>query len=209
MVFDPFGDYETLGYLRNAVGEKDLQKVKRLEHRSFLTQLPRASENLKSLEDITYQQLLDTHKQFFGPIYPWAGQDRSLTSPNRVIKKGPVEFCATSELRLASNYALQLGREPETMRTRPGYVMGQFAFAHPFLEGNGRTILVIHTELARRAGFQIDWFKTNKADYLLALTEELETPGQKLDAYLKPFLVDLEPERSPVDSLGGLPGLNR
>lgn len=176
MVFDPFGDYETLGYLRNTFGEKNLQKVKRLESRSFLAQLPRVSEKLKSFGDITYKQLLDTHKQLFGAIYPWAGQDRSVTSPNRQIWKGSIEFAHTMDLKRASEHALQQARDFELMRCRPGYILGLFAFSHPFLEGHGRTILVIHTELARRAGFKVDWFRTTKLDDLQALTEELETP---------------------------------
>lgn len=32
-VFDPFGDFETKGYLRNTLGEKNLQEVKSMvEH---------------------------------------------------------------------------------------------------------------------------------------------------------------------------------
>ena len=37
MTFDPFGDFETRGYLRNVANEKNLVIVKRLEHASFLT----------------------------------------------------------------------------------------------------------------------------------------------------------------------------
>ncbi len=37
MTFDPFGDFETQGYLRNLAKEKDLDIVRRLEHTSFTT----------------------------------------------------------------------------------------------------------------------------------------------------------------------------
>ncbi len=40
--------------------------------------------------------------------------------------------------------------------------MGQLAFAHPFLNGNGRTILLTFMELSFRAGFSVDWSKTKK-----------------------------------------------
>lgn len=47
----------------------------------------------------------------------------------------------------------------------------------------------MHSELCRRAGFSIDWPRTKKADYLAALTKEIESPGKDiLDAYLKPFV---------------------
>jgi cell filamentation protein len=48
------------------------------------------------------------------------------------------------------------------MRQKPGEVMGYLAHGHPFLDGNGRTIMLVHAELARRAGFGIDWGSTGK-----------------------------------------------
>ena len=67
--------------------------------------------------------------------------------------------------------------------------MGYLAYGHPFLDGNGRTIMVVHAELAERAGISIDWSATSKVAYLNALTQEIERPGAgHLDAYLKPFL---------------------
>ena len=56
--------------------------------------------------------------------------------------------------------------EPGSMRERPGEIMGFLAYAHPFLDGNGRTIMVVHTELAQRAGVSIAWDATDKDAYL-------------------------------------------
>jgi SpoVK/Ycf46/Vps4 family AAA+-type ATPase len=39
-VFDPFGDFDTEGYLRNFDKEKDLEIVKIAEHELFRAQLP-------------------------------------------------------------------------------------------------------------------------------------------------------------------------
>jgi cell filamentation protein len=67
--------------------------------------------------------------------------------------------------------------------------MGYLAHAHPFLDGNGRTLMLVHSELAHRASFSIDWSKVSKESYLDALTRELERPGTgELDSYLKPFV---------------------
>lgn len=41
-MFDPFGDFETTGYLRNTSAEKDLTVVKAAEHTLFRAQLPEA-----------------------------------------------------------------------------------------------------------------------------------------------------------------------
>jgi cell filamentation protein len=69
--------------------------------------------------------------------------------------------------------------------------MGYLAFGHPFLDGNGRTIVTIFSVLAQRAGFSIDWSATDKDEYLNALTKEIETPSKgHLDNYLKKFMCD-------------------
>lgn len=66
--------------------------------------------------------------------------------------------------------------------------MALFAYGHPFLDGNGRTMLLVHMELSRRAGFSIDWSATHKKDYLHALSQEIETPARGiLDTYLLQF----------------------
>jgi fido (protein-threonine AMPylation protein) len=62
------------------------------------------------------------------------------------------------------------------MVAKPGEIMGYLAYGHPFLDGNGRTIMVLHCVLAQRAGFSIDWATTSKNDYLAALTKNLKTP---------------------------------
>jgi cell filamentation protein len=96
------------------------------------------------------------------------------------------------------------------MATKPGEVMGYFAYGHPFLDGNGRTIMVVHAELAERTGISIDWAATSKVEYLAALTREIERPGiRHLDGYLKPFLreaVGIERLVGHVVSTRGLDG---
>jgi hypothetical protein len=110
--------------------------------------------------------------------------------------------------RAAVEYALKDGQNKELMARRPGEVMGTLAFAHPFLDGNGRALMVVHTELAHRAGISIDWQKTNKADYLAALTRELDEPGKgHLDAYLRPFIQKVADWETQVATLEELPGL--
>jgi cell filamentation protein len=77
------------------------------------------------------------------------------------------------------------------MKAKPGEIMGYLAYGHPFLDGNGRTIMTVHSVLAQRAGFSIDWSGTTKDAYLDALTREIENPPKGyLDAYLKPFMRD-------------------
>ena len=73
MVFDPFGDFVTRGYLRNFEKLKDLAKIKVNEHIAFLTNLNEAFATLATREVLHYGDILQTHKTLFGSLYPWAG----------------------------------------------------------------------------------------------------------------------------------------
>jgi cell filamentation protein len=189
VTFDPFGDFETQGYLRNHEKEKDLDIIRRLEHASFATGLDEAFAQLAKTKSLQYDHVLGTHRVLFDALYPWAGQDRTQTAPDIAVSKGGVLFAHPNDIRPAVDYALKHGQDKAFMASKPGEVMGYLAYGHPFLDGNGRTIMVVHSVLAQRAGFSIDWAKTDKTDYLLALTKELDAPGKGiLDSYLKPFM---------------------
>jgi cell filamentation protein len=206
--FDPFGDFETRGYLRNVAKAKDPAIVQRLQHNSFLTGIDAALEYLKGQPTLGYGDVLLTHKTLFEGVFPWAGEDRISNAPNLFVSKGPVLFAHPSDIRKAVEYALQKGQDKALMRERPGHVMGYLAYGHPFLDGNGRTIMLVHAELARRAGFGIDWGSTGKDEYLAALTAELENPDQgKLDRYLKPFVRE-GGGGSVADVIKAAPGLD-
>jgi cell filamentation protein len=69
--------------------------------------------------------------------------------------------------------------------------------------------MVVHGVLAHRAGFSIDWAATGKADYLSALTQELDSPGKgHLDSYLKPFIRAAVPEDRIAEKIVEAPGLD-
>jgi cell filamentation protein len=106
------------------------------------------------------------------------------------------------------DYALRNGQDRALMAEKPGEVMGYLAFGHPFLDGNGRTIMVLHALLAQRAGFSIDWAETDKAAYLKALTKEIDEPGKgHLDAYLASFRAPAHATGKLADAIGHVAGL--
>ena len=209
-MFDPFRDYDTAGYLRNKFAEKDPQIVQELEHQMFRAGLDEAITYLaKRRRALRYEDFLAVHRILFEGFYPWAGQDRAATAPEIAVTKGANWFCHPAHARRAIEEALRIGQDRRFLRQHPGQVMGLFAYGHPFLDGNGRTMLVVHTELCHRAGFCIAWHRTRKPDYLAALSAEIETPGQGiLDDYLRPFIGDTQGRPSWGGLIGGLPGLN-
>jgi cell filamentation protein len=210
VTFDPFGDFDSQGYLRNFASFKDISKVKNLEYASFQGNLSRAINALADIDFIEYKHVLAIHKTLFGDVYPWAGQDRLLTAPNINITKGGygAMFAQPPYIRRVTDYALNLGRDLDVMREQPGHIMGSLAHAHPFLDGNGRTIMVLHSELTYRAGISINWGQTDKTDYLMALTKELNDPDKgHLDLYLKPFIRDAVERQRSASVLKSLKGL--
>ena len=210
MTFDPFGDFETQGYLRNLAKEKDPEIVRRLEHTSFMTGIDAALERLADVRRLSYGDVLETHRILFEAIYPWAGQDRLKTAPDLAVSKGSVLFARPEDIQRAVEFALDHGQDKEFMAAKPGEIMGYLAYGHPFLDGNGRTAMVIHGVLAQRSGLIIDWAATRKADYLSALTEELDNPGEgRLDAYLKPFIIhETVPNDRLAEKIAQAPGLD-
>ncbi len=211
-MFDPFKDFETAGYLRNTFQVKDAEQVKRIEHDLFLANLPDALAFMASCTQITYADFAEVHRLLFSAFYPWAGTERSVTAPGIAISKAGTLFSHPNDAQRAVMEGLRIGQKVERMRQCPGLVMGLFAYGHPFLDGNGRTMLVVHAELAFRADFSINWTKTSKHDYLAALSEEIKRPAQGiLDSYLLQFKEKrVEPDTwgKNIQSIKGLNGLN-
>lgn len=183
--------FDTRGYLRNKFAEKDPAQVKGIEHQAFRSHVHDAITQLRSSKPLSYHDVLATHRRLFHTVYPWAGQDRTTTAPDLMIGKGDRFnlFALPADVPRATEYALSHGGNAAAMRQKPGEVWGLLAYAHPFLEGNGRTIMLIHGELCRRAGMHISWKAIPKAEWLAALTRELDEPGRgHLDHFLKPHV---------------------
>lgn len=208
-MFDPFKDFETAGYLRNKFAEKDPQIVQELEHQMFRASLDEAIAYLATRRGaLHYDDFLAVHRMLFEGFYTWAGQDRAATAPEIAVTKAGTWFCHPAHARLAVQEGLRMGSDKRLLRQRPGEVLGLFAYGHPFLDGNGRTMLVVHTELCHRAGFCIEWHRTSKTEYLTALSDEIATPGKGiLDAYLMPFVGEGRHRQSWGGMIGALPGL--
>jgi len=211
MPFDPFGDFATRGYLRNTAGEADPGRVRRLEHGAFSDNVVAALDSLRAVPQLRYEHVLQANRVLFGDLYPWAGQDRAALAPSLAIgKAGRYDlFAHPGDVRRAVEYGLDMARDPASLRSRPGEVFGTLAYAHPFLETNGRTLMTVHADLTRRAGFHIDWPSIGKGEFLAALTEELRKPGTALDRLLAPHILPgPQPLHTTAAKLAANLGLN-
>ena len=158
MTFDPFGDFETRGYLRNHFGLKERPDLAHIEFNNYRTVLPKALAHLEA-SALNYDDVLTVHDILFSAIYPWAGQDRSTTAPDIAITRGGLDdmFCHPADCRRAGNHALRETATPATFADRPGEAYSDLCHSHAFLDGNGRTLLLVHSEMLRRASAHIEW----------------------------------------------------
>lgn len=158
---DPYFD-ESIGDLKNLLGAKSSEELKRLEPQIVFA-------NELELEDISiprtndFDELLLIHKQLFKGVYEWAGKIRTVD-----IKKNDESseyFLIVSKIQDAANYVFgELVKENylqnlprDKFVKRLAYYYDQLNYIHPFREGNGRAQRVFWSRVAKDAGYTIDW----------------------------------------------------
>ena len=117
---------------------------------------------LDDIEAGTYAGLQAIHRYLFDEIYPFAGKTRRLN-----MSKGSFRFTS----------ALYLDEALEKIDAMPWDTLEQIVakyvemnIAHPFLEGNGRSMRIwLDAMLKSALGKVVDWQKIDREDYLLAM----------------------------------------
>lgn len=103
------------------------------------------------------------HRALFGDIYEWAGTIRE----KGFISKGNSLFCGAEFIipysddlfaKLKAENYLQ-GLEREKFICRVAFYISEINALHPFREGNGRTQRIFINQLAKQAGWNLN-FKT-------------------------------------------------
>ncbi len=102
-----------------------------------------------------------------------------------------------------------MGNNIKIMQQKFGEIIELFAYGHPFLNGNGRTMLLVHIELFHCTGFSIAWHNTSKIDYLTALSQEIDRPGKGiLNQYLLQYKITTTDRVSWEDNIAAIQGLD-
>ena len=146
------------------------------------------SGQLETIEVGTYAGLREIHRCLFGEIYDFAGQTRRLN-----MSKGGFRFAS----------ALYLDEAVEKISDMPQATFDQIVakyvemnIAHPFLEGNGRSMRIWLDAMLRAAlGVVVDWSRVDREDYLLAM-QRSPVRDTELKALLKPALTDQIDDRT-------------
>ena len=151
--------YPDTAVLVNKLGIRDDEKL--LQAEMNITQVAAASWDRSPLSSsFDFEHYKAIHRHLFQEIYDWAGLTRDVD----ISKKG-VKFCPNIEIE---SYA---GRVFDRLRNT-GFLSGQpknkfvpefidlyiaTNYLHPFREGNGRTQRLFLAQLARSAGFELNY----------------------------------------------------
>ena len=112
------------------------------------------------LDPFSFDYYKRLHAFLFDQLYDWAGKLRDVD-----VSKQHTRFCPSKEIeKLADRmFARAAGMDYFQGLDRPSFLQeitdfyNGINYLHPFREGNGRTQRVFFRELARRAGYSLDY----------------------------------------------------
>ena len=117
---------------------------------------------LDQLEAGTFSSLQFIHKHLFEEIYDFAGELRTVN-----IAKGNFRFAPVMYLEAALS---NIEKMPQSTFDEIIEKYVEMNIAHPFREGNGRSIRIWLDLLLKAQLHQVvDWSRVDKEDYLLAM----------------------------------------
>jgi len=135
-----------------------------------------------TLEVGTLNGLRQIHAYLFGGLYDFAGQIRTLN-----IAKGGFRF-ASAQFLLETLKSIEKMPESTFDEIMDKYV--EMNVAHPFMEGNGRSMRIwLDLLLKKNLKRCVDWSRVGKKAYLAAM-ERSVTDSAPLKALLSPALTD-------------------
>ena len=120
------------------------------------------SGTLDQLPVGTFGALADIHKYLFEDIYDFAGKLRTVN-----LAKGGFRFAPLMYLEAALQ---NIDKMPQHTYEEIIEKYVEMNIAHPFREGNGRSMRIWLDQMLRHGiGQVVDWSQVDKEDYLLAM----------------------------------------
>ena len=140
------------------------------------------SRMLEQLPAGKFTTLQAIHKYMFEDIYDFAGKLRTVN-----LAKGNFRFASLMYLEAA---LANIDKMPQTSFDEIIEKYVEMNIAHPFREGNGRSIRIwLDHILKTEIGKVVDWSKVDKEDYLLAM-ERSPIKDVEIMVLLKSALTD-------------------
>ena len=150
--------------LENKLGITDSAELARMEEQISKKKAAELFESgrLDQLDAGSFAALQEIHKTLFDEIYDFAGEVRSVNLSKGNFRFAPVMYL---DAALANVEKMPQGTFDEIVEK---YV--EMNVAHPFREGNGRSIRIWLDLMFKKEIRQVvDWSQVDKDDYLLAM----------------------------------------
>jgi cell filamentation protein, protein adenylyltransferase len=184
---DPYADPVTR-VLRNKLGLDKPEELAAAEREITHAALILIRESpVRATYDLPHMCAI--HRRIFDDIYGWAGQIRTVA----IAKGSPfclpqyIESSSASIFRALRSANFLQGLERGPFIERLTFYLGEVNAVHPFREGNGRTQRAFFEQLARDAGFTLNWQHFDAA--------------QNIEASAAIMRGDTEPMRKMLDTL--------
>ncbi len=187
---DPYTDPAT-GVLRNKLGLDTAAELAAAEREITHAALILVRElPVRAAYDLPH--LCAVHRRIFGDIYEWAGQIRTVA-----IAKGSL-FCLPHYIESSSADIFRALRGENSLRglergpfvDRLAFYLGEVNAVHPFREGNGRAQRAFFEQLARDAGFTLNWQHLDAAQNIEASAAIMRGNAEPMRKMLDALLTD-------------------
>ena len=137
----------------NLIAESILSGNMKLKHTGY---------DLKHLQEI--------HLHLFGRLYDWAGKIRTVeSSKGEALSRTITRFESPDNIveswqnisKMTADFVTSKDWDFSTAKEKLADIMVQANFSHPFPEGNGRTLQIFMTQLAREQNITLDYSKAD------------------------------------------------
>ena len=176
--------------LENKLGITESPELARIEEKLSKQRALELFETgaMDRLEAGTFAALASIHRALFSDIYDFAGEKRTVN-----IAKGNFRFASVMYLDAALE---NIERMPQSTFDEIVEKYVEMNVAHPFREGNGRSMrLWLDGMLKKALGQVVDWSRVDKEDYLQAM-ERSPVKDLEIKALLKAALTNQVNDRS-------------
>ena len=170
--------------LDNKLGIKHSVELARVEEKVSKKKAIKMYETnfFDTLEAGTFKALSQIHQYLFGDIYEFAGKVRDVNIAKDNFRFAPVIYLKDALQRIE--------KMPQSTFDEIIEKYVEMNIAHPFREGNGRSMRLWLDHLLKNEIEQvIDWSKISKDDYLLAM-ERSPIKDVEIKVLLKNVLTD-------------------
>lgn len=186
---DDFYCYPGSAVLKNKLDIKDWETLDKAEREITGLKAVQFSDS-PFPDELDFNYIKKLHKFLFQDIYNWAGETRKVD-----ISKGNI-FCQHELIEVNADFLMnELKAENYLLDTtdivkRLAYYLGDLNSIHPFREGNGRIQRLFVAELARRAGYDLDFSGVTPEEMIVASDEAFRHNYEPLERIIQKALTN-------------------